>query len=267
MPKSKPIPKQSDITLDEIIEAITMFVKCLEQHPELIASLLTYIFKRDSPDMYNRIKNIFEEKGFFNTLETITVKYEHFDYKIIKVKSDESEHKHYIKKIVKTKEEIQAHHIVKLNKQLAEQATQLAEQETQLTEQETQLTEQATQLAEQATQLAKQEEQLKQYRIQVKYSTEEIQHIMTENKKLHSIRREQDIHIKAQTKRLEEQAQMPIMSIFRHDQLILATKVNTDLERRITLLLSEIVRLQKEVTRRHTMSQAEQGLYFNTQVL
>jgi len=232
MPKSKPNPKQSDITLDEITEAVRKFVKYLEKHPKLIASQLRFNFKRASPDMYDRIINFFKEKGFFNTLETITVKYECFDFKIIKVKSDESQHKHYIKKIVKTKEEIQEHPIVKLNKQIAKQVTQLAES-----------------------------------RYQIKETTEELQHIMTENKKLHSKLREQDIYIKAQTKRLAEQAQMLKMSIFRHEQLILTTKVNTDLERRITLLLSEIVRLQKEVTRRHSMSQAEQGLYFNTQVL
>lgn len=239
MLKSKPNPKQSDITLDEITEAVSMFVKYLKKHPKLIASQLSFNFKRASPDMYDRIINFFEEKGFFNTLETITVKYECFDFKIIKVKSDESQHKHYIKIIDKTKEEIPAHHIVKLNKQLVEQKTQLGEQETQLEES----------------------------RYQIKETTEELQHIMTENKKLHSKLREQDIYIKAQTKRLEEQAQMLKMSIFKHDQLILTKKLNTDLERRITLLLSEIVRLQKEVTRRHSMSQAEQGLYFNTQVL
>ena len=229
MPKSKPNLEESDITLDEIIEAVSKFVKYLEKHPKLIASQLSFNFKRASPDMYDRIINIFEEKGFFNTLETITVKYEHFDYKIIKVKSDESEHKHYIKIIDKT-------------------------------EQETQLTEQATQLAEQETQLA-------EPRFQIKETTEELQHIMTENKKLHSKLREQDIYIKAQTKRLEEQAQMLKMSIFKHEQLILTTKVNTDLERRITLLLSEIVRLQQGVSRRNSMSQAEQGLYFNTHAL
>lgn len=244
MPKSKPNPEESNII--KIIEAVSKFVKYLEKHPKLIASQLSFNFKRASPDMYDRIINIFEGKGFINTLETLTVKDEHFDYKIIKVKSDESEHKHYIKIIDKTKEEIQAHHIVKLNKQLAEQATQLAEQE---------------------TQLAKQATQLEESRYQSKETTEELQDIMTENKQLYSILREQDIYIKAQTKRLEEQAQMLNISLFKYEQLILTTKVNTDLERRITLLLSEIVRLQQGVSRRNSQSQAEQGLYFNTHAL